>query len=129
MNTVQIVGRIASQVRYGQIPVGDTMRAHASFLLAIRRPVSKSRSSTDEPEWIPVDVWGAQADRLVQYNGKGSRIGIKGRLRGRFLNEAGTERGSKLWISVVADEITYLSPRKEGTQSPPSDPAPSGRRR
>lgn len=128
MNTVQIVGRIASEIRHQQFATG---KSKASFLLAIRR--RPPRGSTEEvpPDWIPVETWGAQADNLVRNNGKGSRIGIKGRLQGRFWNPDGGTRGGKMQLVVVADEITFLSPRK-GTPSPaPEDAgAPTqGRRR
>lgn len=122
MNTVQLVGNIATDIRFQEFDsltqVGQR-KAKASFLLAVSRPIKDS-----EPDWVRVETWNGQARNLVQFNGKGSRIGVSGHVRGEFYNPEGSERGGELRIVVVADEIHYLSaprtPEAVATEAKPA---------
>jgi single-strand DNA-binding protein len=116
MNTVDLVGRIASDIRLREFPGAEGTRTKASFVLVVPRP----RRDAD-PDWVRIETWGKQAENLVRFNGKGSRVAIRGRLRGRFFNPNGGERGGELRTSVVAEEITYLGTRPS---APASAPAP-----
>lgn len=105
MNEVHLVGRIASEIRRDEFNTRSGMRPKASFLMAVPKP----RKGVVEPDWVRVETWGVQADNLVKYCGKGSRIAVSGRLRGDFYNPDGKTRGGQLRVVVVADAITYLS--------------------
>jgi single-strand DNA-binding protein len=122
MNTVQLVGVIASEIRLQEFASssGGEAKTKASFLVAVRRPPRDS-----EPDWLRVETWGRQAQNLVRFNGKGSRIAIRGRLRGRFYNPDGGDRGGQLRTVVVADEIVYLQGRRAAEESS----APKGKTR
>lgn len=131
MNTVQLVGKIATDIRldqFGQTGT-DTAKTKASFLLAVGRPVRNA-----DPDWIRVETWGKQAQNLVRFNGKGSRIAVSGRLRGQFYNPDGGDRGGQLRTIVVAEEIQFLgAPKLDGTTSAaavavPTEPARTSRR-
>ena len=131
MNTVQLVGKIATDIRLDQFGQAgtDTAKTKASFLLAVGRPVRNA-----DPDWIRVETWGRQAQNLVRFNGKGSRIAVSGRLRGQFYNPDGGDRGGQLRNIVVAEEIQFLgAPKVDGTASAatvaaPAEPARTSRR-
>jgi single-strand DNA-binding protein len=116
VNHVQLIGIVASPVKvheYANSAKGPQTKA--SFLFAVRR-----RDRTQEPDWIRVETWGSQAQNLVRFNGKGSRVAVTGRLRGTFYNPEGKDRGGQLRLSVVAESIQYLSPpRTEGIPEQP----------
>ena len=100
MNTVHLVGKIATDIRVREFPSSKRPEpmVKASFLLAVPPPV------------------------------KGSRIAISGRIHSRFYDPNGKERGGSLRPTVVADGIDYLTqPRTEPTAPAPAE-APRGRR-
>lgn len=113
MNTVQLVGKIATDIhlqQFGQAGT-DTAKTKATFLLAVGRPVRNA-----EPDWVRVETWGKQAQNLVRFNGKGSRIAVSGRLRGQFYNPDGGDRGGQLRLIVVAEQIQFLgAPKPDAT--------------
>jgi single-stranded DNA-binding protein len=91
----------------------------ASFLLAVPPPTKGG-----EPDWVPVETWNVQARNLARFNRKGSRIAVSGRLRSRFYDPNGKERGGSLHPTVVADGIDYLTqPRTEATPAAPAGKA------
>ena len=130
MNTVHMVGKIASEIRIAEYGAGADVKVKASFLLAVPRPVKDG-----EPDWVRVETWGKQAANLVRFNPKGSRIGVVGRLQSRFYNPDGTDRGGQLRSAVVANEIVYLTGKKAAPgeavpgEAAPVEEAPTGRGR
>jgi single-strand DNA-binding protein len=110
LNVVSLVGKIASEIRVQEFTKsGSEPKVKASFLIAVRRSGKDS-----EPDWIRIETWGRQAQNLIRFNGKGSRIAVSGRVRGQFYNPDGGERGGQLKSVIVADEIVYLTPPKTG---------------
>jgi|HubBroStandDraft_6_1064221.scaffolds.fasta_scaffold1093673_2 single-strand DNA-binding protein len=105
MNSVHLVGKIASDIRVQEF----TGKTKASFLLAVPRPVRDS-----EPDFVRCETWGKQAENLVKFNQKGSRIAVTGHLRSRFYNPDGGTKGGQLMAAVVAEEIVYLQSRRPG---------------
>jgi single-strand DNA-binding protein len=107
MNTVHLVGKLATDVtvnEYGAGPTGEP-RVKGTFLLAVPRPVKDA-----EPDWVRVETWGKQAQNLARFNKKGSRVAVTGHLRSRFYNPDGSSKGGQLRSAVVAHEIVYLTP-------------------
>jgi len=112
MNTVHLVGKVASDIRFQEFSAsaGGDPRAKASFLIAVRRAVARRTDSARKADMIRVETWGSQARNLVKFNEKGSRIAVTGRIRGEFYNPDGGDRGGQLRTVVVAEEIVYLTP-------------------
>jgi single-strand DNA-binding protein len=127
LNTVNLVGKIATDIKIREFAKADgETKTKATFLVAVRRA-----GKDNEPDWIRVETWGRQAQNLVRFNSKGSRVAITGRVRGQFYNPDGGERGGQLKSAVVADEIVYLTPPKLGREStdlPTDTAAKPGRR-
>lgn len=77
---------------------GNRVQAH--FSLAINRNFKNSRGEI-EADFILCTVWGRLAERIVEYCGKGSLIGVSGRVQSRsFVNEA----SAKVYITEVVVE-------------------------
>ena len=112
MNTVHLVGKVASEIRTREFIRANGSLVKASFILVVPRP----RRDAD-PDWVRVETWGKQAENLVKYNSKGSRLAVRGRLRGEFWNPDGGNRGGELRCSVVAEEITYLGGGRTSTDT------------
>lgn len=123
MNTVHLVGKIATNINVKEYPSksGGEAMTKAAFLMVV--PADRKNG---EPDWVRVEVWNGQATNLVRFNRKGSRISVTGRLGGWFYNPEGGERGGTLRTVVVAKNIDYLSPPQTGVvaevETPASEP-------
>ncbi len=121
INRVILSGRLTDdpEVRYTQkgLPL-------ARFTLAVNR-VWKN-PETDQPEeetnFIPVVVWGRQADVCSSYLKKGRLVAVDGRLRARSFQ---TQNGDRRRVTeVVAQAVHFLGAKPTEPQAPP-EPAPT----
>lgn len=120
MNTVQLVGRIATEIRLQEFNSAKGTYHKASFLLAVSAPTKGV-----QPDFIQVETWGVTAENLVRYTGRGHRISVKGRVRGQFWNRDGGDRGGKLRQVVVAEQIDFLgAPKGQAAAGGGAEPAP-----
>ena len=119
MNSVQLIGRIASAIKVEEVNTSLGLRPRASLLVAVRRRVRDAV----EPEWIRVEVWGAHADNLAKYCDKGRLIAVEGHVTGRFLDPSGETRGGRLRLVVIADSVTYLDRAASTAESARDDVA------
>lgn len=93
----------------------------ASCLLAVRRIGTRDQ----RVDWLRIETWGKLAETFDRYCGKGSRVSVKGRVRGEFYNRDGGSRGGELRQVIVAEQIEFLSSRP-AEREPDSDPEPTG---
>ena len=110
MNQVILIGRLTTdpQVRY----TSGTQMAVATFTVAIDRPrKADAEKQTDYPRVI---VFGKQAENCERFIGKGSLVGIHGRIQtGSYTNKDGA---TVYTTDVVADRVEFLG-NKGGGQS------------
>lgn len=103
LNQVALVGRITKDPELRQLSEG---RMQTSFILAINRNF-KNTNGTIDADFISCSVWGKLATNVVKYCGKGSLIGVGGRLQSRSYER---EDGRRVFvIEVVADEVRFLA--------------------
>ncbi len=118
MNQVGLVGRLTKDPVLRHLS-GNRVQAH--FTLAINRNYKSSRGEVDA-DFILCTVWGRLAEHIVKYCGKGSLIGVNGRIQSRsFLNEEST----KVFITeVVVEDVRFyqLKPRDSDGAIKPSKP-------
>lgn len=104
MNNWVGIGRLgrAPEVRYNSdgFAVGH-------FSIAIDRP--PRRDGNKETDWIPIVVFGKQAENAEKYLDKGLRVAVFGRLQVSSYERDGQKRSR---AEIVADRIEYLD-RKE----------------
>lgn len=101
-------------VRDPDIKNTTTGKSVASFTLAVDRRF-KNKDGQKEADFVPIVVWGKQAEIAGQYLTKGSQIGVSGRLQVRSYD---AQDGQRRYVTeVVADEITFLSGKKDGGNS------------
>lgn len=111
MNKVILVGRLT---RDPDIKNTTTGKAVANFTLAVDRRF-KNQDGQKEADFVPIVVWGKQAEFAAQYLSKGSRIGASGRLQVRSYDDKDGQR--RYVTEVVADEIEFLSSKKDGNSN------------
>lgn len=97
MNNFSGIGRVAMDAKVGNGVVNS--------LLAIKR-IYKSNDGI-EADFIPLTIFGKQAENFDRLTKKGDKIGVDGRIKtGTYTNEQGQTEHS--W-SVVVDHFYLLS--------------------
>ena len=105
MNRVVLVGRLTKDPELRFTP--GTGRAVAAFTLAVNRRF-RSQGQPDA-DFIPIVVWGKQAENTANYVGKGKLVGISGSIQTRNYE---AKDGTRRYVTeVVADEVQFLEPR------------------
>lgn len=104
MNNVTLVGRITRDLELRKTQSGNSV---VSFNLAVNR-------NRDEADFPSVVVWNEVADNLCKYQGKGSQIGVEGRLQTRNYED---KNGNKVYVTeVVAYKVHYLDSKEEAEE-------------
>lgn len=106
INSVVLVGRLTkdADLRYTS---GGT--AVANFTLAISRTYSNQQGER-ETDFVNCVVWRKTAENLAQFVGKGSLIGIDGRLQTRSYDNS---EGKRVYVTeVVAESVQFLESKQ-----------------
>lgn len=119
INRIVLTGRITKD-----LDLKNTQGGHSvvSFTLAVDR-ARKNDNGEREADFIRCVAWNNTAEVLSQYCGKGSLIGVDGRLQTRSYDD---RNGQRVYITeVVIDRMTFLDSRnnQQGQQQPPAAPA------
>lgn len=124
INRVVLTGRLTADpdLRYTQ-----SGRALVRFSIAVNRTWQNPETGAAEEEatFVPVVVWGKQAESCATYLRKGRQVAIDGRLRVRsFETQAGERRRV---TEVIAQSVHFLGGRPEAPgvegELPPAQPA------
>lgn len=103
MNSFNGIGNL------GDTPVlrntASNSKSVCNFKIAIDRPY-KSADGTSQVDWIPVVVWGGQAESCAKYLQKGSKVAIEGSVRPRrYEDENGVKHNT---FEVAASRVSFL---------------------
>ena len=113
MNKVVIIGRLTKDPELKYTPGNGT--AVTTLTLAVDN--YNSKSGEKGADFIPVVIWGKQAENTAQYMVKGNQIAISGRISTRSYD---AKDGTKRYVTeVVADMfngVQFLS-KSNGTNS------------
>jgi len=121
-NRVILAGNLTRDPELRYIPSGQPV---TNFTIAINRNyTTQSGERREETSFIPIVVWGRQAETCNQYLTKGRGVLVEGRLQQRSWE---TQEGQKKSIiEVVADRVVFLGgaksveePEGEGESSEP----------
>jgi single-strand DNA-binding protein len=106
INRVVMVGRLTRDVELRSLPSG---RSVASLRIACNSSRKDGEQITERPNYFDVTVYGAPAESVARYTGKGSRVGIDGRLEWREWESSEQQRRQA--VSIVADVVQFLDGR------------------
>lgn len=102
INKVVIIGRLTKDPELKFTAGNGT--AVCTFTMAVDRRFSKDGQK--EADFIPVVVWGKQAESTANYMTKGKLIGVSGRIQTRNYD---AKDGTKRFVTeVVTDEVQFL---------------------
>ena len=124
MNKVCLIGRLT---RDPELRYTSSNRAVASFTLAVNRQFT-NQSGEREADFIPIVVWGKQAENVKNYINQGSQVAVEGRIQTRSYDD---QNGQRRYVTeVVVENIDFVGTRRDNSQSTQqpsfnSQPAPS----
>ena len=102
MNKVVLIGRATVDPTLKFTP--GTGTAVCTLTIAVDR--RNSKEGQKEADFIPIVIWGKQAESTATYVAKGRLIGVSGRLQVRNYD---AKDGTKRYVTeVIADEVQFL---------------------
>lgn len=120
LNHVVLIGNLTDdpELRYTQNGM-----ARARFSIAVnRRWRDRDGNLQEETTFVPIVVWGQQAENCVNFLSKGSTVAVEGRLRiDTYQTEEGERRKT---VEVVARTVQFLDrrePAPELKEIPPEE--------
>ncbi|SHE87425.1 single-stranded DNA-binding protein [Clostridium fallax] len=111
MNKVVLIGRLTKDPELKFTP--GTGTAVTTLTLAVDK-YNRSTGQRDA-DFIPVVIWGKQAESTANYMSKGSQMAISGRIQTRSYD---AKDGTKRYVTeVVADDVQFLSKGSGSSQN------------
>lgn len=105
INKVILVGRTVADVEHRHAASGD------STVVKFRLATDK-RGRNDDADFHNVVCFNKLADNVAKYVGKGSLVGIEGRLQTRSWDKDDGTRG--YMTEVIAHDVQFLSTKEPG---------------
>jgi len=111
INRVVLTGRLAAdpELRYTQ-----SGQALATFRIAVNRRWQDPQTGEwqDDATFVPIVVWGKQAENCSTYLQKGRLVAVDGRLQVRSFE---TQEGDRRRVAeVVAQAVHFMGPKPQG---------------
>ncbi|WP_424236388.1 single-stranded DNA-binding protein [Bhargavaea ginsengi] len=102
MNSINLIGRLTKDI---QLRYTNSGKAVANATLAVDRRFQK-----DKTDFINLVIWDKQAENLANYTGKGSRIGVNGRIE----TDSYEKDGQRVFkTEVVVENFTFLDSKND----------------
>lgn len=111
MNTVNLIGRLTKDPELKYTPSG---MAICKFTLAVNRDFT-NQNGEREADFINCTTFKKTAENLSNYQAKGSRIGVVGRIQtGSFEGQDGKR---VFTTDVIVDRIEFLDSKNQSNES------------
>lgn len=107
MNKTVLIGRLTKDPELKYIAGSGT--AVTTVTLAVDR--RGKAGEKQEADFIPVVVWGKQAENLATYTAKGKLVAVSGRIQTRSYEK---DNGRVYVTEVVAEEVNFIEWAKRG---------------
>lgn len=101
MNQVGLVGRITKNP---VLKEAANNRKYTSFVLAVSRNFRNNQGDVDA-DFVYCSVWGKLAEHIVKYCGKGSLIGVNGRLQSKSYTNK--EKNKVYATEVMVEDVRF----------------------
>ncbi|MEG0408718.1 MAG: single-stranded DNA-binding protein [Bacilli bacterium] len=113
MNKAILVGRLTKDVELKKTTSGQSV---VNFTIAINRTFTNANGER-EADFINCVAWGRNADNMAAYVGKGSLVGIDGRIQTRNYENT---NGVRVYVTeVFAENIQFLDSKPKEQQKAP----------
>lgn len=109
VNEVSLVGRITKDPLLRQLPSG---KVQSSFILAVNRNYKNQEGSVDT-DFILCTIWGRLAENTVRFCGKGSLIGVAGRIQSRSYERSDKSRAYV--TEIIGEKVHFIATKERAT--------------
>ena len=109
MNNVNLTGRLTKSPELKQTASNTSV---LTGTLAVNRTF-KNQNGEREADFINIVAWRQTAEIIAQYCGKGSQIGVTGRIQTRNYEN---QQGQRVYVTEVVAEHVDLLDNKNDTQ-------------
>ena len=106
LNSLILVGRLTKAIDIKETESGKKV---GTLSLAVPRSF-KNMDGVYETDFINCTLWEEKAKLTKEYCTVGDIVGVKGRLQSNIIK---TDEGSRYFLEVVADKVTFLSNKKK----------------
>lgn len=79
----------------------------------VNTTIAVPRTKKDEADFIPVVIWGKQAESFAKYMSKGNLVSVEGRLSSRTYESSTGEK--RFVLEIVAYKVNFLSSGKKNS--------------
>ena len=111
INNAVLVGRLVRDV---DLKFTNSGKAATNFTLAVNRDF-KNEQGENEADFISCAAFGKQAENMARFLGKGSLIGVEGRISTRSYQ---SKDGKTVYITeVITNKVTFIESKKQGNTS------------
>lgn len=111
MNQVALVGRMTKDPILRRLSEG---RLQTSFILAVNRKFKNQQGEVDA-DFILCTAWGKVAENTAKHCGKGSLVGVGGRIQSRTYER---EDKSRVFVTeVIGEEIRFLATKRRSNDN------------
>ena len=110
LNRVAVLGRLTKDP---ELRKTNSNVSFATFSLAVDNTI-KEADGTRGTLFIDCRIFGSQAESLVKFTRKGSKVAVDGSINQRnFVRQDGTKGKA---IEIYADSVTFLDPKPEADE-------------
>ena len=110
MNNVNLIGRLTKAPQRRQTASSTSVFTRT---LAVNRTF-KNQDGEREADFINIVAWRQTAEIIAQYCGKGSQIGVTGRIQTRNYEN---QQGQRVYVTeVVAEHVDLLDSKNDNQQ-------------
>ena len=110
LNRVVVLGRL---VKDPELRKTNSDMSFATFSLAVDNTI-KEADGTRGTLFIDCRIFGSQAESLVKFTKKGSKVAVDGSINQRNFIRQNGEKGKS--IEIYADSVTFLDPKPEADE-------------
>jgi single-strand DNA-binding protein len=105
INSVTLVGRLTKDI---ELRKTNSNTSVCNFTVAVDRRFQSQQQGGQSADFISCIAWRQSADFLAQYAGKGTIVGVEGRIQTRSYDG---QNGKVYVTEVVADSVQIISSR------------------
>jgi len=121
LNRVILIGNLTADPELRYTPSGT---ARTRFSVAVNRQFKDASGQLkEEVTFVPIVVWGSQAENCANYLSKGRSVAVDGRLRIDSFENAEGER--RKVVEVVASNVQFLGGPTRSPDQPSSVASPA----
>lgn len=120
MNQLTIIGNLTADPQTRTTSSGKNV---CNFTVAVNRR-QRDENGENVADFFRVAAWGKLGESCMKYLAKGKKVCVVGQVSVHAYNDnEGNPKGS---LEVFANDVEFLSPAGESTQTTAEQPAPGG---